>query len=165
MMWYTPCERTRDVKRFVNCDSPERRTDLDGLRGRIQSRRNGEQGPGRHLSLRARGSSGWAAGALIYDNGLTAHTCSRAAPTRPALVSLISFPGNRRHFGGRVPRARNLPAEHTALTGSNTAHTSDASAYHHARYDTAGQLTGATHSYQANESYSFDSNGNRNRSE
>ena len=28
-------------------------------------------------------------------------------------------------------------------------------------YDSAGQLTAATYSYQANESYSFDSTGNR----
>src|SRR5437868_1548279 len=68
----------------------------------------------RHLPLRTRSSSGWAAGALYYDSELEAHRHSRAAPTRQALVSLLGLNGVASwRSPPRRPRGQKLSAEHS----------------------------------------------------
>jgi hypothetical protein len=68
-----------------------------------------ERGPDRHLPLRARSSSGLAAGALTYDHGLEAHTLvERPRRGRPWSRSFLSDGTIADTSAAASPCARNL---------------------------------------------------------
>ncbi len=106
-----------DVGPFVglgHCDSL--RKTMPAGQGWVRSRSRflrglRDAGPSRPLPLRARSSTGWAAGAPSYDGGLEAHTLTRAGPevTRPSTLSLcrlVHVPTTDESIASRQPRPR-----------------------------------------------------------
>jgi RHS repeat-associated protein len=111
----------------------------------------------RQLPLRDRIPSERAAGALSYDSELIAHTCKRVAPNRLAPVappfafeSSITPPPNRPELGDTERSNFDLTKQYESRPVLN-----------HARYDATSQLTATDHSFQTDESYTYDANGNR----
>ena len=147
---------------FVKLRSAERRTGLNGLRGRdeFQAEWRNEGLTGTYL-FELEAHPGWPQGRSLTTAGSKPiRIIERPRRGRPWSRSFLSDGTIADVPAAASPLARNIPAEHSQPTAGNPKQVRRRQTQH-TRYDGASQLTAATHSYETNESYSFDATGNR----